>query len=489
MTSTPSESSNPGAAIAAASTERSPLVENVADDMESTPSVYNEVSSLARLAAPIIFTLFLEFIPGITNLILVGQMPISNLKLYVDAAAMASVYTNITSFSVGFGMATAMDTLCTQAYGAGNVKKFGILLQSALLGMALTLIPVALVNWFTADILHLLGQDPTLADLTGDFVRVLLVGYPALFCFEVLKKLLQAEGVTTPMAVMVGVGNVIHVGLGYALTQYSTLGYLGAPVALSLVEWMLVAFMVGYLMWVNPMHEAWQVEWSWAAAWSHVGQFFQFGVPGMLMMMIEWGAIELLTLVAGLMPNSLVTIGVNSILANTLNLAYMPYFGLSIAATIRMGNLLGANEPEKAKRVMFLTLRLCFGCAFASGLTIVLLSPVLPRLLINDTQIVQRGATALFFIVPLHIVDAMNAACQGCFRAMGKQDTASGVNAAAFYIVGVPVAVFCGLYLEWSVEGLWAGFTLGSLTAFVIYQILLTKIDWAQVAQEAIDRE
>ncbi|RHY02804.1 hypothetical protein DYB36_005217 [Aphanomyces astaci] len=396
--------------------EKSALVDRAdgASNEAATISLWDEVSSL-------VFTLFMEFIPSITNIILVGQMQTPNLKQYVDATAMAV--------------------------------------------MVCTLVPVTLLNWFSGDILKLLGQEPALADLTGAFIRVMTVGYPALYAFEVLKKLVQAEGVTTPMAVLTGLGNILHVSMGYYLSQHTFLGYLGPAVALTVMETAVLLGMLGYVLLWNTMYTGWCIEWGWHAAWSHVAQFFQFGVPGMLMMMIEWGAIEILTLVAGILPNHILTIGVNSVL--TLNLAYMPYFGLSVAATIRMGTLLGANQPGKAKRVMFLTLRLCFACALLTASAIVLLSPVLPRLVINDVDVIAYGF----------------------FRAMGKQDVASGVNAAAFYLVGVPVAVLFGVYLEWSVEGLWAGFTFGSLTAFVVYQLLLCRVNWAAVAQDAVNRE
>ncbi|CAK4080330.1 unnamed protein product [Aphanomyces euteiches] len=463
--------------------ETSPLVEP-----EEVPTIWEEALSLTVLAGPIVLTLFMEFVPSITNIVLVGQMDTPNLKRYVDATAMAVMYTNITSYSVGLGMATALDTLCTQAFGAGNLKKFGVLLQSAILGMSLTLIPVSLLNWFAADVLKALGQEPALADLTGTFVRVMLVGYPPLFFFEALKKFVQAVGLTTPMAIMTALGNLLHISLGYYLSQYTSVGYLGPALALSVFEVALLASMVLYATWWNPMYSSWSVEWSWATAWSHVPQFFHFGVPGMLMMLIEWGAIELLTLVAGLMANHILTIGVNSILATTLNLFYMPYFGLSAAATIRMGNLLGANQPLKAKSIMWIAFRLTFGFALITASLIVLLSPVLPRLMINDVDIVQRASTALYYIAPLHLVDAMNAICQGSFRAIAKQGIASGVNAGAFYIVGVPIAVLFGLYFEWSVEGLWAGFSFGSLSAFVIYQLILRRVDWTILANEAADR-
>ncbi|RLO02185.1 hypothetical protein DYB28_014633, partial [Aphanomyces astaci] len=317
--------------------EKSALVDRAdgASNEAATISLWDEVSSL-------VFTLFMEFIPSITNIILVGQMQTPNLKQYVDATAMAV--------------------------------------------MVCTLVPVTLLNWFSGDILKLLGQEPALADLTGAFIRVMTVGYPALYAFEVLKKLVQAEGVTTPMAVLTGLGNILHVSMGYYLSQHTFLGYLGPAVALTVMETTVLLGMLGYVLLWNTMYTGWCIEWGWHAAWSHVAQFFQFGVPGMLMMMIEWGAIEILTLVAGILPNHILTIGVNSVL--TLNLAYMPYFGLSVAATIRMGTLLGANQPGKAKRVMFLTLRLCFACALLTASAIVLLSPVLPRLVINDVDVI-----------------------------------------------------------------------------------------------------
>jgi MATE family multidrug resistance protein len=41
----------------------------------------------------------------------------------LGAGTLSTMYLNITGNTVGMGLATAMDTLCSQAYGAGDKKQ------------------------------------------------------------------------------------------------------------------------------------------------------------------------------------------------------------------------------------------------------------------------------------------------------------------------------------------------------------------------------
>ncbi|KDO35071.1 hypothetical protein SPRG_01135 [Saprolegnia parasitica CBS 223.65] len=475
------------AAKHSAMTEATALLSCELGAIDDTPDAWVEWRSLVTLSGPVIFTLLMEYLPCLTNVVLVGQMDSPHTKAYVDAASISGMYLNITSISVGLGMATAMDTLCTQAYGAGNTKKFGVYLQSALLSVGLILIPVVLLDWFAEDVLLALGQDPEISALAGIFTRYTTLGLPFLFFYELVKKLLQAYNIVLPMAAMTVLSNLLHVVLGYYLTNYTALGFYGAGLARSVSYMALPLLMVPYFCY-NPVYREWHLRCNYAEAVAHLPEIFLFGIPGMLMMMMEWTAFELLTLFTGLMPNPMVTIGVNSILMNVVSIVYMIFMGISVAVNIRMGNMLGANKPRHAKLIMAMGYGLTCVAVTMTFASIYFGRFLIPELFLHDPEVTSRASWALLFLLPCHVIDALNGNSQGALRAMGHQQVATYVNAGSFYLVGIPVAAFCAFYLKWSVEGLWAGFTTGPLTACCIYLTLLSRVNWSDVAAEAVTR-
>lgn len=71
-----------------------------------TELLQDELKSMITLAIPIISTYLLELIPGIVTIILVGRAEhgsASLTQLYLDAAALANMWVNITALSTGFG--------------------------------------------------------------------------------------------------------------------------------------------------------------------------------------------------------------------------------------------------------------------------------------------------------------------------------------------------------------------------------------------------
>jgi len=108
-----------------------------------------------------------------------------------------------------------MDTLCSQAFGAGKIEKLGIYLQSGIIVLGCSLLPVMILNWNTESFLLMFDQDPEVASLAGEFSRRTMIGLPFLFAYELFKKLLQAQNIVWPMAFIALIGIVVNVVTGY----------------------------------------------------------------------------------------------------------------------------------------------------------------------------------------------------------------------------------------------------------------------------------
>ncbi|RLN62383.1 hypothetical protein BBJ28_00021788 [Nothophytophthora sp. Chile5] len=454
-------------------------------ESDAHPDIKTELTKLCMLSYPVIFTYVLEFLPGLISMMLVGHMDSPLTKQYLDGVALSTMCMNLTGIGFGFGLATAMDTLCSQAYGAGKPKKLGIYLQSGLIVLGLTLIPVFLINWYTAEFLILIGQPVQVAQLAGRFSRIQLAGIPFLYVYEMLKKVMQAQNVVLPMVYIAVLSNVVNLLLGVYLVFYTPLGYDGSAIARTLSEVVLPLALVPYFMRNPHIPAEWWPGWQPAQAMRHLGAFLKLGVPGMFMMLLEWWSFEIMAAFVGWLPNSVVAISVHSVLVNVSTMAFNVFLGISVAANVLVGNYSGSNRPEHAK--MASTLGMLLSVSLSALLAVVIIATrfYLPEVFINDTQSVALAARALLFLMPYQMCDALNAVMQGVFRGTGRLMLGAYINLFAYFVIGLPFGVYLAFRMEMGVEGMWLGLTAGIFFGCIVSLVKIWETDWHSMADAA----
>ncbi|CAK4837821.1 unnamed protein product [Aphanomyces euteiches] len=465
-----------------------------------------ETVELLKLAFPIVATLMLEFLPGAFSVALVGHIDSPMRKEFVDAAALASVFLSITGLSIGSGLSTAMDTLCSQTVGAGKLYNLGMYFQSGLIVLGSMYIPSLILNFNSEFFLVALGQDATVAELAGSFSKITVFALPGIFLYELLKKVLQAQKIVSPMAYIAVLTNFIYFGLGYYFCYHTELGFLGAAYARTISQLLLPVFGFSYLLW-NPVYKEWwpadhSFSAQWKSAWGHVPEFFALGIPGtamlalsvakewtgMLMMIMEWWAFEICQLMAGWMPNPVLSISVQSVLMSLSAQAYSLFLGLSIATTVRLGNALGANEPNRAKIISKVSLGVTFCAGLFVSLVFLLAHNALPQIFISDPASIEATQRVLAIFVVFELIDGMSCSAQSLLKGMGKQSVGAWVNAGAYYLFGIPTGALLVFVFHFGIEGFWIGLAMGLFGGFCVYIWFVSRVSWKQMAIEAISR-
>ncbi|KAF0756595.1 hypothetical protein AaE_004571, partial [Aphanomyces astaci] len=410
-----------------------PPVDDTAD-LEAI--IRDEVPAMYRLAYPVVLTYVLELTPGLVSLVLVGQMAAEDTKRFVDAAALSVMYLNLTALSVGIGLATAMDTLCAQAYGAGNIRHIGLYLQTGAVVLSAAFVPIFLANFYCADILIFLNQPEDVAVLSGEFSRVLAFG-PEHCAADAVQRHLVQYGEPRHW-LCVGEPHELWV-LGAAISR--TLGNMSLP--LSLVPYFYkkdrLAFWPG-----------WQLH----AAVQGVPEFVYFGLAGMLMMVFEWWSYEIIALLAGLLPNAIVAIGANAVLVNITATVYMFYLGIAVAGNIRVGNALGSNRPKRAKVAAAVATILAGGVSVMTGLCVFAFRYMYPRVFTQDSAMIALAAQVAVVVAGFQLVDGLNAAIQGALRGCGLQNYGAAINFVSYLLFGLPVGYLFEFSFAWGLPGL-----------------------------------
>ncbi|CAK4085371.1 unnamed protein product [Aphanomyces euteiches] len=456
--------------------------------VEVQPGYRTELVRLFKLAFPVYFAYILEFLPGTVCSALVGHLDSPDTNLYIDAAFLSATVTNITALSIGFGLATAMDTLCSQAFGAGKIEKLGIYMQSGFLVMGLALIPVFILNYNCEALLLMINQDPQVAALAGDFTRVTMAGIPFLFVYELIKKLLQSQNVVIPMTFIALLGLGVNIIFGYYFTYHTSMGFLGAALGRVVGNMAMPMAIVPYFWYNQELTRKWWFGWQWEEAKNHARGFLLLGLPGMFMLLVEWWAFSILAFLAGLLPDGIEAASINTVLHSILTTNFMIFLGISVAANVRIGNCLGANQPCQARFIARLAWMSTACLGVITGILITFLRHELPKIFINNPRTIEHASFALLFMVPMQFFDGLNGISQGILRGLGRQHVGAVVNAIAYYMVGLPLAYVVGFMYEYDIEGVWAGMSTGSITATIIYVVMIRSTQWQTMADKARER-
>ncbi|KAM9695233.1 multidrug and toxin extrusion protein 2-like isoform 4-T4 [Trichechus inunguis] len=266
-----------------------------------------EARTLFVLSGPLFLFQVLTFLIYVVSTVFCGHLGKVELASVTLAVARLQ-FVNVCGVSVGFGLASACDTLMSQSFGSQNKKHVGVILQRGALVLLLSCFPCWALFLNTEQLLLLLRQDPAVSRLTQDYVTIFIPALPAIFLYCLLAKYLQNQGIIWPEVLSGIVGNCVNGLANYVLVSVLNLGVRGSAYANTISQFMQTIFLFLYIV-LKKLHlETW----------------------------------------AGLL--SVLDLSAQAVIYEVATVTYMIPMGLSIAVCVRVGTALGASDSVRAKR-------------------------------------------------------------------------------------------------------------------------------------------
>lgn len=204
----------------------------------------------------------------------------------------------------------------------------------------------------------------------------------------------------------------------------------------------------------------------------------KLALPGMIMVEAQYFAFEVLTLASSQFGSA--HLAAQSIIVTVTSTTFNIPFPLSIAASTRVANLIGARLSGAARtsaKVVrcpplpppHLTPQTNTPQALAAGLLVglfnlTLLSTLrfrLPYLFTRDDDVAAIVSQVLPICAVLQVFDSLAAISHGLLRGIGRQRVGTYTNLFAYYLVALPISFSVGWVLKWKLEGLWLGIVVG----------------------------
>ncbi|KAI3341022.1 MATE efflux family protein [Ustulina deusta] len=456
------------------------LVEPTKDDW------WSELWLLLRYSLPLIATYLLQYSWCVIVTFICGH-------LSADALAAASVgmtTMNIVGFAVFEGMATALDTLCAQAYGSGSHTGVGLHVQRMLILMACAAVPIAAIWAASPWILSLFIKQQHLAVMAGTFLRVSIIGIPGYSSFEALKRFLQAQGnFKAAMCILVACAPV-NALLSWLFAFKMGMGLPGAALGAALTNNLRPTLLLLYI--VSPAgrwsHKCWGGFSHAALSISKWKPMIKLSLAGSAVNLAEWIAFEVVVLSTSYLSTQ--HLAAQTVLTTISVVSWHIPFSVSIGISTRIGHLIGAGLLATARRATIL-----YGCVFAligcfDGLVIFSLRNHLPRFFSDDPTVCAMATKTLLAVSVFQVIDALICFTNGTLRGLGRQSVAACVVIVVNYCAAVPLAIWLELGpsgLE--LNGVWIGLGSGMVVIATVECCYMKMLRWQNCVESVKLRE
>nr|KYP61471.1 Protein TRANSPARENT TESTA 12 [Cajanus cajan] len=436
--------------------------------------IFEEIKLQLWLAGPLISVGLLNFCIQLISVMFVGHLG----ELALSGASMATSFSSVTGFSLLIGMASALDTLCGQSYGAKQHHMLGIHAQRAMIVLMIVSIPLAIIWANTRSILVFLGQDPEISAEAGKYSELLV---PSLFAYGLLmclNRFLQTQNIVFPMMFISGVTTVLHLPVCWIMVYKSGLGSRGAAIANSISYWINVFILSLYVKFSPKCAKTW-TGFS-KAALHNIPSFVRLAIPSAIMVCLENWSFEMMVLLSGLLPNPKLETSVLSICLNTGSAAWMFPYGLGAAVSTRVSNELGAGRPWIARLAVCVVSVMAIFEGTLIGIMMILIRNVWGHAYSNEEKVVKYVSIMMPILAVSSFVDSLQGVLSGTCRGCGWQKIGAFINLGSYYLVGIPSAVIFAFVLSIGGKGLWMGIICGLVAQVLCLLIITLRTDWAE---------
>ncbi|CAL5086439.1 unnamed protein product [Urochloa decumbens] len=441
-----------------------------------------ELRLLAPLAAPAVAVYMLAMATTSSTQIFCGHL--GNVQL--AAASLGNNGIQLFAYGLMLGMGSAVETLCGQAYGAEKYEMLGVYLQRATVLLTAAGVPLAAAYAFSEPLLLLLGQSQEIAGAAAEFAYGLV---PQVFAFAAncpIQKFLQAQSIVAPSAYILAGSVALHVALSWVATYVLGLGLLGASLTLSLTWWVLVLGQFAYIVWSPRCRDTW-AGFTWAA-FADLPGFAKLSAASAVMLVLEVWYFQVLILLAGMLPDPQVALDALTVCTSIQSWVFMISAGLQAAASVRVGNELGAGNPRSAAFGAWTVTAVSAFVSAVAGLVTFLLRDKLSYVFTGGEAVSRAVADLCPLLVGTIVVCGIQPVLSGVAVGCGWQATVAYINIGCYYLIGIPLGLLLGFKFDFGVKGLWGGMIGGTLMQTLILIWITFRTDWNREVEEARKR-
>jgi MATE family multidrug resistance protein len=433
-------------------------------------SAASEWRAMAAIAAPVVVVQVGLMLMGVVDTLMVGR---------VDAAALAAVALgNLYFFNaivVPMGALMVLDPLVSQAVGARDDAAVRRAIQRGMLLALVFGVIATLVMLPVAPVLRLFRQPAEVIPEARTYVHVGAWSMIPFLAFVVLRQSLQALHRLAPIVVTIVAANLLNAALNYALIfgrfGLPRLEVAGAAIATVIGRWFMFV-VLAVAAWRDLRPYLGSLDRA-ALTWAPLRRMLALGLPIGFQQFLEYSAFAAVGLMMGTFGAT--QVASHQIALNLAALTFMVPLGVAAAASVRVGNAVGAADAPRTRRAARIAYLIGGGFMTTTATLFLVFPRPLAELYTSDLGVIGITAALIPIAGLFQVFDGMQAVGAGVLRGLGDTRVPLIAMLSGYWLIGVPISVMLGYRTSLGPQGLWWGFVAG-LASVAVFLLIRVRI-------------
>lgn len=430
-----------------------------------------EFWGLLRLAIPLALAQLAQNTISFVDTVMAGRLG----NDAIAGIALGSTTFYLVIFIIS-GVLLGVNPIVSQAHGANDQEKISNVLRQAFLLSVILLVPSWLLLYNAESLFHWFRQPPDVAKQSGDYLKAISWGLLPAFVFLSLRSALESLSDSRPILAI----SLFNVLLNVAANEVLMFGRLGFP-AMGLVG---TGYASAFVMWIACLISIVYFR----SRYPHLkifscGQFFDLpsrrqmselicvGVPIGLTIGFETSMFSMSAFAMGWFGKD--ALAAHQIALQTASIAFMVPLGISIAASVRVGQAVGAGDKYRTKVAGYLGIAVSGAMMLVSGLCFVCFSSQIVGLYLDlgdpeNDRVVAMATSFLIVAAAFGVFDGLQVGGSMALRGIKDTRAAMVLTMVAYWGCGVTSGAVLAFVFDCQGLGLWYGLTIGLAVAAVV---------------------
>jgi Na+-driven multidrug efflux pump len=192
-----------------------------------------------------------------------------------------------------------------------------------------------------------------------------------------------------------------------------------------------------------------------------------------MLQMLQYN-ISMLVVTKILVPFGTQALAADRIVGNIQGFVITPNMGLGGGVAVLVGQNLGAQQPDRAKKSTLLGAGILTGFLVVCGAAILIWAESLVAIFDQDPQVIAIGAAFLRIATAGYLVMGVNTAIQNCITGSGDTFPNMLISLGMIWVVQIPLTYILANYTDLGVNGIrWAmviSMFAGAVAYFLYFQ-------------------